>query len=86
MRSGNIVVASDFNNISELVTEERGRLFPPKDINGAFLAIEHFISDINKMREVQKNNIIFSQTIYSQEKYENDISFIFENVLGKCQK
>jgi len=86
MRSGNIVVASDFNNISELVTEERGRLFPPKDINGAFLAIEHFINDINKMREVQKNNIIFSQTIYSQEKYENDISFIFENVLGKCQK
>lgn len=86
MRSGNIVVASDFNNISELVTEERGRLFPPKDINSAFLAIEHFINDINKMREVQKNNIIFSQTIYSQEKYENDISFIFENVLGKWQK
>lgn len=83
MRSGNVVVASDFNNISELVNEERGGLFPPKDANLAFLAIEYFINDINKMREVQKSNIVYSQAIFSQEKYEKEISFIFENILSE---
>ena len=86
MRSGNVIVASDFNNISELVTEERGRLFKPKDINGAFLAIEHFIKDLDYTREIQKKNIIFSQTIYSQEKYEKDFSLIFDNLMGRWQK
>ena len=81
MRSGNVVIASDFNNISELVNEERGGLFPPKDANLAFLAIEYFINDINKMREVQKSNIVYSQAIFSQEKYEKEISFILENIL-----
>lgn len=83
MRSGNVVVASDFNNISELVNEERGGLFPPKDANLAFLAIEYFINDMNKMREVQKSNIGYSQAIFSQEKYEKEISFIFENILSE---
>ena len=83
MRSGNVVIASDFNNISELVNEERGGLFPPKDANLAFLAIEYYINDINKMREVQKSNIVYSQAIFSQEKYEKEISFIFENILSE---
>ncbi len=83
MRSGNVVVASDFNNISELVNEERGKLFFPKDINGAVSALEFYINNLNEMREVQRNNMHYSETNYSQNQFEKNISYLLENILSE---
>jgi glycosyltransferase involved in cell wall biosynthesis len=83
MRSGNVVIASDFNNISELVNEERGKLFIPKDSENAVLAIKYFIDNMNKMREVQRSNMMYSETNYSQSKFDKRVSVIFEKYLQK---
>jgi glycosyltransferase involved in cell wall biosynthesis len=83
MRSGNVVVASDFNNISELVNEKRGKLFVPKDIDSAVFAIEYYLNNYNDMREVHRGNMFYSERNYSQFKFETGISFIFENIIRK---
>ncbi len=82
MRSGNVVVASDFNNISELVNEERGKLFIPKDADNAVLAIKYYLNNTIKMREVQRSNMFFSETNYSQSKFDERVSIVFENILS----
>lgn len=38
---------------------------------------------VNKMREVQKSYIVYSQAIFSQEKYEKEMSFIFKNIISE---
>lgn len=83
MRSGNVVVASDFNNISELVNEERGRLFIPKDTDNAVIAVKYYLNNVDKMRAVQRSNMFYSETNYSQSKFDERVSIIFKKFLPK---
>lgn len=77
MRAGNVVVATDFNNISDIISEDNGRLVLPGDVESAFIAIDYFLNNYDEMKNKQEFNMKISADKYSQSKYESNIIKIF---------
>lgn len=79
MRTGNVVIASNLDFISDLVDSERGKLINPFDICDGVEAIKYYIANPMEMRRIQENNLLWSSEKFSKDIYANLIKDLFKN-------
>lgn len=80
MRAGNAIVATDFNFISDIISDQEGVLIKPKDIKSTYNGISKLLENKAQLELIQKRNIQTAINKYSQKSYENNISSFFKSI------
>lgn len=77
MRTGNVVITTDHNFLSDIVTNKEGLLIKPNCEESAYNAIKFFLNDIELMTEIQQHNIQHAKLEYSPEQFCKKINDLF---------
>lgn len=81
LASGKPVIASDMGNLARIIkNNHNGILVKPNDIKSLERAMELFISNKAKLRQMSKNARTSAEKIYNWDKHADDIIEIFENL------
>ncbi|KOP39491.1 hypothetical protein APR43_06720 [Flavobacterium sp. NLM] len=82
MRTGNAVITTDHNFLSDIVTEKEGILIKPNDVESAYSAIKHFLNNPSLLLQVQKHNIEHAKLEFSPKKFNSRIKSLFSDCLN----
>lgn len=86
MASGVPVLASNIGGIPELITEETGRLVPPKDINALAAAITDLLEQPEEMLEMGTHGYERAFTQFEPLKFVRELEKLFGDLLTEKQK
>lgn len=81
MRTGNVIISTRHNNISEVVSQREGRLVSPNNVDGLCEAIKVFLDDHELMINTQKHNISHAKKYYSPSLFKSSIQSVFNEYL-----
>lgn len=79
MRCGNVIIATDFKSIPELVKPENGVLVPMNKPAEISREIENFKSNKEKLRAIQEHNVRVAKEEYTEARYIKEIYSIINS-------
>ena len=82
MRTGNAIITTDHNFLSEIVTKKEGLLVKPNDVESTYNAVKFFLDNPNSLLEIQEHNIIHAKSEFSPEQFDKRIKFLFSQYLN----
>lgn len=77
MRAGNVVITTDHNFLSDIVTEKEGLLVKPNDVESAYNAIRYFLDNQDLISEIQHHNIEHAKSEFSPEQFNIRMQLLF---------
>jgi glycosyltransferase involved in cell wall biosynthesis len=77
MRTGNAVITTDHNFLSDIVTVKEGLLVKPNDVEDGYLAVKYFLDNPDIRINIQRHNIEHAKEHYSPDRFKKDIKAIF---------
>lgn len=82
MRTGNAIVTTDHNFLSDIVTKNEGLLVKPNDVDSTYNAVKFFLDNPELLLKIQQHNIIHSKCEFSPEKFNSRINLLFSQYLS----
>jgi len=77
MRTGNVVITTDHNYLSDIISTKEGLLIEPNNVESAYNAVRYFLDNVDLMLEIQKHNVEHAILEYSPEKFNKRIIELF---------
>ncbi|MGE5224476.1 MAG: glycosyltransferase family 4 protein [Omnitrophica WOR_2 bacterium] len=84
--AGKPVIASDLGGMTELVSEERGRLVKPKDPVSLAEAMIWMTGHVDQVKEMGLNAQSYAREVHTAEPHYNHLMAIYSQVTGKDSK
>lgn len=77
MRAGNVVITTNHNFLSDIVTKKEGLLVEPNNVESAYNAVKYFLDNPDLMLEIQQHNIQHAKEEFSPLQFSKRIYDLF---------
>jgi len=81
MRAGNVIITTNHNFLSDIVSKNEGLLVKPNDVEDTVRAVRYFLDNPKIMLDIQRHNIQHAKENYSPERFNQEIEKVFSQCL-----
>ncbi|WP_343695592.1 glycosyltransferase family 4 protein [Flavobacterium sp.] len=85
MRTGNAVITTDHNFLSDIVTKDEGILVKPNDVESTYNAVKYFLENLETLLKIQQHNIEHAKLEFSPEQFNFRIKSLFSQYLERVE-
>lgn len=78
MRTGNAIVTTNHNYLPSIVKPSNGIIVEPRSYQAIVNGVVTLLDNKNKLKEIQKNNIIEAKEKYTEQRYVREVKSIIE--------
>tara|TARA_R110002096_G_scaffold168981_1_gene340321 strand:- start:79 stop:888 length:810 start_codon:yes stop_codon:yes gene_type:complete len=76
MRCGNVIITTDHNYLSDVISGKNGALIPPCDVAAIVQQLLRYLNDKKLLNQVQQYNVKEAKSNYTENRFLKDIKVI----------